>query len=440
MPNLAFPSRARPFARTATSLALAGALILAWADSQAAGAVWSATTTLASDSQTQGILNPAIAANTVGQKLAVWVQGGQVQARFYANGAWGAPVVLSQATLGVASPTVALADDGKAVVGWIQTQGSGTSSLEAAFLANGSWSLPVMVSNASITVASPKVGLSGSGQATLAWSEVDGTGTQCAIQAATGSVAGGWSQPQTLANACHSFVSLSVNAAGEAVAGWGDINYLTGAGVYVATRDTAGTWTGVTELAPPQYRQYLPSFSMGEDGTAVAVWVNTYTGLMYSRKRPGANWSAAGTAYAGMSNIASLSDVTVDGQGNATAVFLTWTMLPTGAIAYPLQSAQLKKAANTWSKPIYVTAKNQNIYNFSVESSSAGSLGVAWSDGGTGKTGVATMLPGETRWTNATLGKGGYEVSLDMAAGNAALLWNNTYAPVSLNASTAVTP
>ena len=113
MPNLAFPSRARPFARTATSIALAGALILAWTDSRAAGAVWSAAATLASDSQTQGILNPAIAANTVGQKLAVWVQGGQVQARFYANGAWGAPVVLSQATLGVASPTVALADDGK---------------------------------------------------------------------------------------------------------------------------------------------------------------------------------------------------------------------------------------------------------------------------------------------------------------------------------------
>lgn len=403
-----------------------------------AGATWSAATVLATSSKTTDLLQPAIAANGTGRKLAVWIQDGQIQVRPQENGVWGATTAVSLATLGVATPTVTLAEDGKAVVAWVQNQSGGQSTLEASFYSNGQWSLPITVSNAGITVTSPKVGVSATGQATLAWAEADGTGVQCAVQTASGTTDSGWSLPQTLASTCHSMVSLSVNGAGEALAGWGDLDFLTGQGVYVATRDAAGTWSPAKELMAPQYRQYLPAFSLGEDGTAVAVWANAYTGLMYSRKRPGSDWSPVATAYAGIYSITTLSDVAVDGQGNATAAFQIWNMLPSGAIAYPLQAVQLKNTSSTWSKPAYVTAKNQNIYNFTVEASPGGSVAVAWSD--SSKSGVASMLPGETRWSNATLGKGGYEVALDMATGNASVLWNSATMPGNLYTSSAVAP
>lgn len=403
-----------------------------------AGATWSAPSVLATSSDAADLLNPAIAGNGAGKKLAVWIQGGQIQAQIQENGVWGNPTAISQATLGVTIPTVTLAEDGTAVVAWVQSQDGGQSTLEAAFYSNGQWSLPTTVSNAGLTVTSPKAGASATGQATLAWSESDSTGGQCAVQTATGSADTGWSPPQPLASTCHSKVSLSVNGAGEALAGWGDLDLLNGQGVFVATRDAAGTWTPTKELMAPQYRQYLPAFSLGEDGTAVAVWINAYSGLMYSRKHPGGDWSPVSTAYAGIYSITTLSDVAVDGQGNATAAFQIWNMLSSGAIAYPLQAVQLKSTSSAWSKPTYLTAKNQNIYNFTVEASPAGSVAVAWSD--TTKSGVTSLLPGETRWSKVTLGKGGYEVALDMAAGNASMLWNSAAVPGSLYTSSAVAP
>ena len=421
-----------------TVLAATACLSLAAANANA-GATWSSPIKLATVTQSSSILAPAVAVNASGKKLAVWVQDGQVQARAFENGVWGNVSTLSLASLGVSEPSVALSEDGQAVVSWLQ-QGSGQSTVESVFFSNGQWSLPTTVSSTGVTVSSPKVDVSGNGQATLAWAESDSSAGSCGIQTATANTGSAWSAPLTLANTCHTQVSLSVNAQGEALVGWGDLSFLTGKGVYAATRDASGIWTDATELTPPAYRQYLPAFSLGEDGTAVAVWNNAYNGLMFSRKRRGEDWTPASTAYSGNSSITTFSDVAVDGQGNATAVFMIWNMLPTGAIAYPLQSVRLMNTANTWSKPLYVTSKGQNIYRFSVDASPAGSVAVAWSDSVTSRSGVASMLPGEARWSNAGLNNGGNDVALDMAAGNATVLWTGITATQSLRASTAVTP
>ncbi|MEW5786441.1 MAG: hypothetical protein AB1899_01165 [Pseudomonadota bacterium] len=430
----------KPATLTRCAAGLAATILLIAGTDALAGATWSPAATLATASQPATLYNPAIAANGAGKQVAVWVQDGQVQARIQESGVWGPTSPLSPATGGGSSPSVAVAADGSVTVAWIQDQGNGHSTLEAAFLNAGQWGLPATVSNAGISVTSPRAGVDGTGQATLAWAEADAAGTTCAIQTATGRAATGWSQPLTLANTCHGFVYLDVNGAGEAVVGWSDQGYLSGEGIYAATRDASGLWSAVSELAIPKYRQYLPGVAIGEDGTAVVVWDETYTGLNYSRKRRDGAWSPTAVAYAGIYSIASLADVAVDGQGNATAVFLIWTMLPSGAMAYPLQSVQLKNTSGTWSKPIYVTAKSQNISDFTVEASPGGSVAVAWLDYMTGKSGVASMLPGETRWSNVTLGKGSSEVALDMAAGHAATLWTSGYSTTSLNVSTAVAP
>ena len=120
----------------------------------------------------------------------------------------------------------------------------------------------------------------------------------CALQVATGQAAGGFGWPQTISGAstCFGWNQLAVSSSGQAVAVEGVPGILSGA-VVAFGRDSTGAWGApVTIGAAGVYRQRQPHVGLGNDGTAVVVWVIN-GGVRYS-VRSGGTWSAAAVRQA----------------------------------------------------------------------------------------------------------------------------------------------
>ena len=275
----------------------------------------------------------AVSTNGSGTSAVIFTPlAGGLAASVQSGGVWGSATTLSSTT---AAANIAVAPNGDVLAVWVfrTTNTYNPNTAQARFYTGGHWGNTITISaNVFGNVSStglPSIAFDSHSQATLIWEEITNpTTVTCGLRAETGNAAGGFGTAQTISSAstCFGWTRLTVSSGGAAVAVEGAAGILTAA-VVAISRDASGSWgTPATVAAAGVYRQRQPKVGLGNDGTAVLVYLIN-AGVRYS-VRSGGTWSA-GANLPGISGGASgVADVAVDGSGNAVATFGQTTISP----------------------------------------------------------------------------------------------------------------
>ncbi len=343
----------------------------------------------------------------------------EIQAVVRTGGVWGSPVVLEAPFLYAVNFSVAVAPNGDVLAAWRYdaTTAADSGVAQVALYTAGHWGAPLTISTAGLNAGVPSIAFDGQNLATVVWEQNTSSST-CALKAIRSNAAHGFGAAQTIAGACYGFVNLAVNSVGQAVVSQGASGIKTGP-IVAVSRDASGAWAAPVTLASSVYRQRQPKVGLGNEGTAVVVWL-TNAGVSYANRSNG-TWSAAAPLPGVLAGRAGgISGVAVDAGGNALATF-TLTSLTPGVFA------TYRPVHGTWQASVQLPAGP-----IPVKATPAGSFVV-----GSGST-VATRAAGSTNWTSTDFTN---DTIVDVAAGTgSAIVTLGGVAPNSIAVSTEQVP
>lgn len=321
---------------------LAGGMAMAGAVAPASAAAWPAPVTLAT---VPGSPTPALvtAGQASGTAVVSWTGSGLVKAsvRTPATG-WSRVVTVSPAGQTATSPAVVMRPDRSAVLAWAAQRATGAVIEASVWTVAAGWSTPSVVSGTGMSMAGPvALGVDGTGTTLAAWGQRDTATAAISVASASLPAAGPWSAPAILASPAGTVVrqvSVAVNAAGAAVAGWiRKTNDLYGD---VVTRPAGGPFGAPVTIATGPWRpalQQLHSLQVAIDanGRASAAWNSSYA--YASAQQANGTWAPATVFPMGYaSNPALAADAT-------GTVQMLWSV--TGAQASSLPPG------GTWTTP-----------------------------------------------------------------------------------------
>ncbi|MDX6512155.1 MAG: hypothetical protein QOE36_1659 [Gaiellaceae bacterium] len=290
---------------------------------RAGSGAWNAPDLLATS---ENPASPRVAMDAAGDALVVWTQWHDGQPtlsssfRRAGDAAWG-PVQSIVDTIGAAPSGVFLSFDGagNALVCWVEYSDTGTA-LRTAYrpAAAGAWQAPVEVPAGLVQTAALAVGVNG--EAVLAWSKFDSTGdgTRYVVQAALGS-GGTWSAHAELVSS-PGFVTgpaVTVDARGEATVAWSELDGGNTV-IWAASRPPAGTWQPRTRLSFADGNASFPDLGSDAKGDVLAVW-STPLDAESSFRPVGGDWERA-VAIPGSGPEASPA-LAMNARGDAVAVW-----------------------------------------------------------------------------------------------------------------------
>jgi hypothetical protein len=284
-----------------------------------------------------------VAINTDGIGFAVWLQsenGRQnVFASRYSAGVWGAAQAISASdtAFGVDDARIAVHPNGEATAVWAQD--SATDPNESAIMVSRYVADQWTPANALVTPSgrmnSPQIASSANGSAVVVWLQQEGierkktwavvfSGTEFGLPINLDSGNGNTFAPQ-----------VAMNSKGDAVAVWEKrLN-----GTRIETRSFVnGVWNNFSErLSSDQTDANSPVVALGDNGQAVALWVqktgtaNSLTDSLFASRRNAANqWAAGELLETDDSGNVFSPQITLDAQGNATAVWEQQNSSPQG--------------------------------------------------------------------------------------------------------------
>lgn len=303
----------------------AGALTNIWASRYSAG-VWGPAVQI--DSELGDADNARIAIDSAGNALAVWrqIEGPRYDIWYCRyNGGWAAAAKLETDDAGGANgPQVACEAAGAFMTVWYQNDGT-RDNIWARRYSGGSWSDATLIEHDdSGNAVEPLIACDAAGNALAVWYQSDGTHGN--IWA--GRYAGGvWGAPLKLNSQDMSGTStpqLAVNAAGEAVAVWGQ-----------------------------------------HDGARIKLWACRYTG---------GSWGAAQPLETNAAGDVNDKAVALDPAGNATVIWLT-----DDGTARDLWTCRYAADSGRWSNPIEFENRPEQAYGPVLVLNAAGEALAVWS-------------------------------------------------------------
>jgi hypothetical protein len=329
----------------------------------------------------------AVSTNGSGTSAVIFTPlAGGVQASVNTGSGWSAPATLTSAS---AASNIAVAPNGDVLAVWsFRTTNTYTPvEAQAAFFHSGHWgSIVTLSTNVYGNVSSlglPSIAFDGSSQATVIWEQITNPSPiSCALDAETGNASSGLGSAKTISSSgtCFGWNKLSVNSTGQAVAVEGVPGILSGSVVAIG-RDSTGVWGApVTIGAAGVYRQRQPNVGLGNEGTAVVVWLIN-GGVRYS-VRSGGTWSVAAALPGVAGTAGGASGVAVDGSGNAVATFQQVSISPGTYATY-------RPVGGSWQTKVQLNSGTQ------IVATPAGTF-VA------GGTTVSTRLAGTSNWNQHT--------------------------------------
>ena len=267
----------------------------------------------------------------------------------WASPAWLAPQDLSAAGQHAYDPQVAVDRQGNAIAVWQRFDGTNTVVQAAVRAVGGSFGAPQDLSTAGQTAYDPQVAVDGRGNAIVVWSASNGT--NFIAQAAVRAVGGSFGAPQDLSAAGRdaAFPQVAVDGRGNAIAVWSRFdgtNFIMQAAARVAasrrrrryfTPKRGGSFGAPQDLSAAGQDAFNPQVAVDGQGNAIAVWHRFDAGTntivqaaarvaasrrrrrYFTPKQGGGFGAPQDLSAAGQS--ASFSEVAVDGQGNAIAVW-----------------------------------------------------------------------------------------------------------------------
>ena len=343
----------------------------------------------------------------------------EIQAVVRTGSAWGSPAVLETPYLYAVNFTVAVAPNGDVLAAWRYdaTTAADSGVAQVALYTAGHWGAPLTISTAGQNPGMPSIAFDGQSLATVVWEQNTSSST-CALKAIRSNAGHTFGAAQTIAGTCYGFVNLAVNSVGQAVVTQGASGIKT-APIVAVSRDANGVWAAPVTLATSVYRQRQPKVGLGNEGTAVVVWL-TNAGVSYASRSNG-TWSAAAPLPGVLAGRAGgVSGVAVDAGGNALATF-TLTSLTPGVFA------TYRPVNGSWQASVQLPAGP-----IPVRSTPAGTFVV-----GSGST-VATRAAGSSSWTSTEFTN---DSVVDVAAGSGtAIVTLAGVAPNSIAVSTEKVP
>ena len=371
-----------------------------------------------------GIADPDVAVNASGDTIAAWSywNGSQsrVRARFRPAGGRWLPAVESAGWL----PSVAIDDAGTALVAWTREvdRGDGTyhSIAEARFRKPQSgWSDVEQLSTSDdgwVNLDSVHVGADAGGNALAVW--LSRRGLRSAYRPAT---AARWLQPEDVARGYGPDFVLDVSSSGKALLAWAGANDRERWGVHTVL-GSEGQWQAATTIAFSRTTVNTPggvSASVDAAGDAVVAW----TDVEHGNAIISAAYHSAEVSGWEIQQDLSFPDgqaarpaVGLDGRGNALATWDAWGLDIQGSF---------RPAAGAWQRPVVVS--DGPGFGPKLAVNAAGGAVVAWTSPTVGapiraavrSADDATWRPaGEVIPSSGRLG----DISID-GAGNALAAW-----------------
>ncbi len=252
--------------------------------------------------------------------------------------------------------------------------------------AGGAWQAPVVVSPEGDSAFEPQVAFDAQGNALVLWDHVESDVKdtyEYVVQSAFRPAGGTWHGPANvsalgLAGGLH----VAFDGQGDATAAWDQWSdgFLSPRIVQAAVRPANGAWqtpvdltVGADELDQPKGAQGS-DVAMDGQGDAVAVWVWEFDGVIQAAFRPANGAWGAPVNLSAFDESARDPDVTFDGQGDALAV---WVLESSGSDEEIVQAA-LKPAGGVWQPPVDISGASPGAYAPQAAFDEHGDALVAW--------------------------------------------------------------
>jgi len=357
--------------------------------------------------------DPNLALDAAGNAMAVWYQydgsGFSLFASRYeaADGQWSAAVAIESRIEGVEDPSLAFDHLGNAVVVWEQSDGNQKSIYANRYsLASAGWGQPQLLEFGSAAVADPRVALDASGNAIALWRQRDGS-SYSLYASRYSSVTDDWGMPQLIEDlsASVSKAQLAVDAAGNALAVWQQSG--TSTDIYANRYSVASDhWGLAVPIDNARGRADVPQVAIDPFGDAWAVWQQYDGNNRYSIF--GNRYDAASDRWLGAQLIEDIDSghayepqLDLDGSGNAQVV---WRQ--SVAAKYRIYSRRYQAGAGDWGVIASLEdSQADDAYNPSIALSDDGNAIVVWKqDDGTANRIYANRYSVlDDRWSTAEL-------------------------------------
>jgi len=312
--------------------------------------------------------SPQVALDTRGNAFAVWEHSDAVSdttivetALRPAGGSWQAPVELTPPGAEGFSPQIAVDPAGDAIAAWRQSTGSDSNQLVEASErpAGGNWQAPVEISGPQNTT-DLELAVGSGGEAIAVWDTFENGDV---VQAAAHASGRAWQTPVTISppgQRTGAFApQVAVDAHGEAVVVW-ESGIAQSGFVQAAVRPAGGHWQAATDISGEGVGR--PHVGIDADGEAVAVWngVTSADDAVQSAAHPAAGSWQAPVELSTAGEVAAFSQVAVDAQGNATALWYD----ESGGVALAdeglvLVGASRPAGASSWHAPVAISAPSK---------------------------------------------------------------------------------
>ena len=264
-----------------------------------AGGVWQALVDL-SPVEAPGSVHPSLAVDEQGDAMVSWNRGegpggGPVQEAFRsAGGTWRAPVDVTQGSEWGDFSQVAFDKQGNALAMW-------QDPLQSAFMpAGGTWQPPSIVGSKLVALPGSDFAVDGRGDAVAVWdSWTEGFMSHRVVQAAFRRAGGEWQAPVDLSEEDPSEnwrgepyePQVAIDEQGDAVVVWSR-GYGESGDVMSAFKPSGGAWQAPVDLSPPGTSDGDAQVAFDGQGNALAVW-DGEDGTVQSESKPaGGAWQA----------------------------------------------------------------------------------------------------------------------------------------------------
>lgn len=245
------------------------------------------------------------------------------------------PTVLSGVNINSSDPQVAIDANGNAIAVWVEGNVLKASTKPV----SGNWTAAASVSAAGAT--SPRLVSDLNGNAIAIWVQSG------VIKAASKNFNSNWSSPVSLSSSGASSPALCVDSAGNVIAAWARSN-----DIETSTKLFGNNWQ--TKVTINSAGATLPTIAIGGSGgstRAVVVWQGTNNGInvVYSSsKLISGSWSTE-QVISDTAHSAAQPCVSVDGSGNAVAIWYAYDVTGSVYSNVVVQSANRSAASGTWS-------------------------------------------------------------------------------------------
>jgi hypothetical protein len=303
-----------------------GGPISIWASRYSAVNGWGTPQLVESDDTGDAVL-PQVAFSQGGDAIAVWQQHDgtrdNVWAAYYlAATGWSAPQLIENNGGQAGNAKVAFDQDGNAYAVWTQLEGANATIWSNRYAAGVGWGNAQSITSVAGSANVASIAADGSGNVLVVWGQYDGS--RSSIWANGYTPAAGWGTSQRIdADVGNGYTpQIAFDGAGNALALWWQYE---GATSHIwFNRYVAGSgWGTAARVENSPGGAHYPRVAFDPQGEAVAVWSQGdggSEGIWSSRYTPGSGWGAAGRLDTGAGG-AGQPRLAIDARGRALAVW-----------------------------------------------------------------------------------------------------------------------